>query len=136
MPKNGKKMAKICKKNTKNLHSKSTSFGSDGEQPQFGVPGHGRGFVWETMTHRLKRKSFINSGKWYNNCSLSIKGWDHLKISAKTNPSTGCLFEFVFFEVGSTGYNNCSMMARLELFCSKHLSFCDFRIKFTEMSSK
>ena len=51
--------------------------------------------------------------------------------------NTGCLLAFVFFfEPLSTDYNTCSMMAGLDLFYSKHLSFWDFRIKSTEISSK
>ena len=51
-------------------------------------------------------------------------------------PYTGCLLAFVFFQPLSTDYNTCSMMAGLDLFYSKHLSFWDFRIKSTKISSK
>ena len=51
-------------------------------------------------------------------------------------PTTGCLFRLGIFQPLSTGYNTCSMNARLDLFYSKHLYFCDFRIKSTEILSK
>ena len=50
--------------------------------------------------------------------------------------STGCLLAFVFFQPLSTGYNTCSMMAGLDSFYSKHLSFCDFILKLTDISLK
>ena len=58
------------------------------------------------------------------------------KVRIGSYCTTGCLFRLGIFHPLSTGYNTCSMMARLDLFYSKHLSFCDFRIKSTEISSK
>ena len=48
----------------------------------------------------------------------------------------GVWWRLFFFQALSTGYNTWSMMARLDLFYSKHLSFRDISIKSVEISSK
>ena len=49
---------------------------------------------------------------------------------------TGCLFEFGFFRPCAKICNACPIMAKLDLFERKHLSFCESRIKPCKKSLK